>query len=221
MWSRKTLKTEAKGVLKKSYWKIFAACAAAFIITSAANPAADSFRKHFLNFDNSHVVNMFVRYVLIWVFILAFKFFVSNVIKVGLFRFLLDARQNKPSIGTLFWAFKDGRYSNTVKTMFSYNIRIFLWSLLFVAPGIIKTFQYFYVPFILADAPDSKNALDQSSEMTKGEKGKIFVLEMSFIGWLVLGALACGVGLLFVIPYIEITNAGLYSFAKDRIRANG
>ena len=150
----------------------------------------------------------------------ALTIFVGNVINVGLRRYLLKIRQQdaKADIGELFWAFKGGRYLKVVKTMFFYNLYIFLWSLLFIIPGIIKTYEYYYVPYILAENPDieTRRVLELSKEMTDGEKMDIWVLGLSFIGWTLLGMLPCGIGVMFLNPYIWATDAELYAFSRTR-----
>ena len=104
----------------------------------------------------------------------------------------------------------------TVKTMFFRDLYIFLWTLLLVIPGIVKHYQYYLVPYILSENPDmdTRQALDVSRSMMEGNKFRVFVLELSFIGWLILGTLLCGVGTIFVAPYIEATKAELYAVLR-------
>lgn len=90
---------------------------------------------------------------------------------------------------------------------------VFLWSLLLVIPGIIKAISYSMTKYILADCPNvgAKNALKLSMRMTEGHKMEIFVLELSFLGWLILSALTLGIlHVLFVGPYMESTMAAYY-----------
>ena len=86
-------------------------------------------------------------------------------------------------------------------------------------PGFIKSISYRMTPWILADNPQIgyRRALRLSIEMTRGHKWAMFVLDLSFIGWMILGVLACGVGVLFVTPYIMATQAELYA----TLRHNG
>ncbi|MDO4566745.1 MAG: DUF975 family protein, partial [Oscillospiraceae bacterium] len=125
--------------------------------------------------------------------------------------------------GTVFWAFKDGKYMQIVKSMFAMSIRVFLWSLLLIVPGVIKAYQYWMVPYILAENPgiDKDRALEISTRTTQGEKMNIFVLQLSFIGWMLLGAIACGVGVLFVGPYPEATYAELYAALRYKAEKEG
>ena len=94
--------------------------------------------------------------------------------------------------------------------------------LLFIIPGIIKSYEYTCVPYILAEHPemDYREVLDRSVAMTDGHKFDIFVLALSFIGWNLLGTLLFGIGTLFVIPYIQLTNGEMYAFLRSRIEPN-
>lgn len=147
-----------------------------------------------------------------------FSFFVSNPVSVGSCRYFMESRQvmRSAGVGKLFWAFGCGSYLKTVKTMFFRDLYIFLWTLLLVIPGIVKYYQYYLVPYILSENPDmdTRQALDVSRSMMEGNKFRVFVLELSFIGWLILGTLLCGVGTIFVAPYIEATKAELYAVLR-------
>ena len=147
-----------------------------------------------------------------------FSFFVSNPVSVGSCRYFMESRQvmRSAGVGKLFWAFGCGSYLKTVKTMFFRDLYIFLWTLLLVIPGIVKHYQYYLVPYILSENPDmdTRQVLDISRSMMEGNKFRVFVLELSFIGWLILGTLLCGVGTIFVAPYIEATKAELYAVLR-------
>lgn len=90
-------------------------------------------------------------------------------------------------------------------------IYVFLWSLLFVIPGIIKSLSYSMCYFILIDNPDLTydEARERSVEMMRGNKGKLFCLYLSFIGWYILSYLTLGILFLFTMPYIRMS---LYQF---------
>jgi len=78
------------------------------------------------------------------------------------------------------------------------------------------------VPYILADNPNIgvMKAITLSNEMTNGHKFDMFVLDLSFIGWYFLGALALGIGVLFVMPYENATNAELYLVLRKEALKN-
>ena len=96
---------------------------------------------------------------------------------------------------------------------------VMLWSLLFIIPGIIKSYEYYMVPYILAENPNisSARAFELSKMMTNGEKLNIFVLELSFLGWQLLGILACCIGNYFVTPYLEASFAELYEAMRAKV----
>ena len=151
-----------------------------------------------------------------------FSVFVSAPITVGQNRFYLQNRLRQGDIGTLFSVFQSG-FLNVVKTVFLKNLYIFLWSLLFVIPGIIKTYQYYMVEYILAENPnmDSARALEISRQMTQGQKLDIFLLRLSFIGWAILSIMSCGIGFIFLIPYVQATFAELYTVLRAKAITEG
>jgi uncharacterized membrane protein len=108
--------------------------------------------------------------------------------------------------------FNKNHYRGVVVTMLWRAWLNFLWFLLFIIPGIIMAYAYRMVPYILADNPNIgyRRAVQLSTQMTQGHKLHIFVLDLSFLGWLILGVLAFFVGVLFVLPYINAANAELY-----------
>ena len=149
--------------------------------------------------------------------------FVAGPIVVGKNRYFMEHRAFGSKFERIFWAFRSGRYLNVVKIMFWKEIKVFLWSLLFVIPGIIKAYEYSMVPYILAENPQisCERAFELSKQMTKGEKWKIFVLDLSFIGWILVGVLCCCVGQFFVQPYIEATFAELYQVMREKAHGLG
>ena len=150
-------------------------------------------------------------------FTIALDIFVLNPIEYGTYKFLRKAQNGNESLGTVFNGFKDG-YRNIVKVMFFRDLFIFLWSLLFIIPGIVKSYEYRMVPFILSENPgmSKDEALKASSRMMYGQKWKTFVLDLSFIGWNLLSLLTLGMlGIFYVAPYAHSTNAALYETLKS------
>lgn len=92
--------------------------------------------------------------------------------------------------------------------------RIFtmLWSLLFIIPGIIKAYAYSMTPYIIADNPeiDAMKAIEMSQEMMKGHKMELFFLHLSFIGWYILTIFTFGIGMFFLMPYVQTSVANFY-----------
>ena len=84
-------------------------------------------------------------------------------------------------------------------------------------PGIIKAYSYRMVPYIIKDEPDlsAKEVLQRSKEMMRGHKWHAFILDLSFLGWIILAVLTLGVlSFFWVDPYIKSTDAALYSVLK-------
>lgn len=101
---------------------------------------------------------------------------------------------------------------------------IYLWSLLFVIPGIIKAISYALTPYILADCKNVRatDALKLSMRMMEGHKWEYFVLGLSFIGWMLLTSLTCGLLYVFYVgPYMNNTFAGYYAERKAAALAEG
>ncbi|SDY28310.1 DUF975 family protein [Tindallia californiensis] len=151
--------------------------------------------------------------VILW----GFRVFVGIPIEVGGRSFFLHGvTDGRADIGQLASIFKSCYYLNIVKTMFLRGLYNFLWFLLLIIPGIIKHYQYKMVPYIMVEEPhlDSGEAIQKSIDMTKGQKMDLFVLDLSFIGWYLLGSIMFGIGVFFVHPYYEATYAQLYHQLK-------
>jgi uncharacterized membrane protein len=103
------------------------------------------------------------------------------------------------------------------EALLMFGIMLILVGLVLSIPVIIKTYAYRLTPWILADNPTIgyRRALRLSISMTHGHKFEIFVLDLSFIGWFLLGVLACGIGVLFVLPYVQATHAELYAALRS------
>ncbi len=147
---------------------------------------------------------------------IAIDIFVYNPIEYGCIKFFRKSQHENTSLGTMFHGFKDG-YGKIVKVLFFRDLFIFLWSLLFVIPGIVKSYEYRMVPFLLSENPNmtKDEALKASSRMMKGNKWRAFVLDLSFLGWHILSAFTFGMlEIFYVAPYVNGTNAALYEALK-------
>ena len=122
---------------------------------------------------------------------------------------------------------------NTVRLAFSDYVRnavsillvylyTLLWTLLFIVPGIIKGLAYSLTPFIVKDNPQlsPNQAINLSMKMMKGHKFDLFYLYLSFIGWILLAILTLGIGLLWVIPYMQTSMAAFYLDVKNDYNNN-
>lgn len=96
------------------------------------------------------------------------------------------------------------------------NLFVFLWSLLFIIPGFVKAYAYSMAPYIKYDHPEYswKRCLDESQAMMKGYKWKLFCLDLSFIGWNIVGMLCFMVGMYWVLPYTKAAQVCFYEELK-------
>ena len=114
-------------------------------------------------------------------------------------------------------------YWHKVWGMFLMEVFIFLWSLLLLIPGIVKMFSYAMTPFILEENPElsANDAIDRSRAMMKGHKFDLFWLLLSFLGWFLLSMLTLGIGLLWLMPYVQTSIAAFYEDVKADYEVNG
>jgi len=138
--------------------------------------------------------------------------FIFNPLEVGCQRFYAENSRTPASLSEMGYAFKNG-YGRVVGGSLLRDIFLLLWTCLFIIPGIIKSYSYRMVPFILAEEPELSGTavITRSRQMMKGHKWKAFVLDLSFILWFLLAAVTLNiVGILYVHPYYYATNAELY-----------
>ena len=135
----------------------------------------------------------------------------------GLARVTIDRARGKKGIevGDLFKGFSEN-FGATCVLGIMVSIFTFLWCLLFIVPGIVKSYSYSMAFYIQQDNPekDWKECINESKSMMNGKKGQLFLLDLSFIGWMLLGALCCGIGILFVNPYMSMSRANFYLSLK-------
>jgi uncharacterized membrane protein len=152
--------------------------------------------------------------------------FLAPIFTVGGNRFFMKLRKGvNTGIGEVTGNFRDGNYWNIVKIIFVKNLKIALWSLLLLIPGIVKLYEYFLVDYILAVRPDidRKSAFAMSKNLMDGHKADAFVLGLSFIGWSLLGGLfTCGIlNIAYVNPYLYATLNEFYAFVRAEGIRNG
>lgn len=142
---------------------------------------------------------------------LLLQLFLGGVIAMGMARFglnLLDRRE--ASFSDLFSNFH--RLGAGIAMTVLRGVFVYLWSLLLVIPGIVAQYRYALMPYLMAEYPDlgAMDAMRESKRLMMGNKWRLFCLQMSFLGWVLLSALTMGVGMLWVTPYIEVSRAAFY-----------
>lgn len=239
MASRAELKARAKACLRRYYWMAFLVSLVASILGAGSGQpfnlgisgrtgsgyrsrTGSGYDGRFTDIRDYILVMAITLIIFFIIFIvgIVLQTFVGNVVQVGLCSYFLESRKTVTDAGfsRLFYGFGGGRYLNILTVMFLKNLFVFGWTLLLIIPGIIKAYQYAMVPYILAEYPDMdyRTALKQSKDMMDGHKFEYFVLELSFIGWELLGLLACCIGVIFVTPYKNATFAEFYAELRQR-----
>ena len=230
MWTRGLLKQNAKDALRGKYWGCFLVTIVTGILTGSgggSGRAATNAVNDGASFETyggispEAVVAVLGIMAVIFALVIAWSCFVAGPLGVGMNRFFMENRQSKTPFSTLWSVFGPG-YLNIVKVNFLVNLKIALGSLLII-PGIYWGFCYALVPYLLAENPymTTSRAMELSKELMEGEKWNYFVLGLSFLGWLMLGALCLGIGTLFVMPYIEATFAEFYAAMRSKAFAAG
>ena len=102
------------------------------------------------------------------------------------------------------------------------SIFVFLWSLLFYIPGLIAQYRYRFAVYNLCENPDIgiMEAISMSKAQTAGFKWTLFVLDLSFIGWILLSGLTLGILDIWLAPYREQANVGYFQEIK-RVKGIG
>jgi uncharacterized membrane protein len=227
MRSRADIKEIARGQFRQRYGMCVGATLLAMLLGGMSSDGSLSIDYN-LN-DGFQTETMNVSWLLpaiigIGVFVLLVSIFVSGPVTVGYAGFTSRIFVGvETGVADMFrTGFRD--YWRSVGGMLWMNLFIWLWSLLFIIPGIVKSYAYFATPYILAEFPgvDPTEALKISMRMTHGYKGDVFVMGLSFIGWQLLNGLTFGIlGLLYVNPYFYTSMAGLYQELKMNALTRG
>ena len=228
MWNRQQVKEQAKIIMKRNYWKMFVVTLLAELLTGEKTTIIErvqNFASTNISYDTSPIFYSSNFQYIFYTFIsiasilgILYTIFIGNVIVVGKSRYFIKNHDVNPEIGEIFSGFK-GNYLNVVKIMFLMNLKILLWLFLFIVPGIIKAYEYSMIPYLLAENPNlsASQAFSLSKQMTTGQKMDLFVLDLSFLGWIILGLICCGIGILFLQPYPEATRAEVYLILKQQV----
>lgn len=139
------------------------------------------------------------------------------------FMFLKQSRDSEQMLlNDLLCGFKDD-FGQTLLIGLMTTIFTALWSLLFLIPGIVKGYSYSMAYYLKADHPEWnwKRCIDESRTLMNGHKMDLFLLDLSFIGWYIVGAICIGIGTLWVEAYHSATRAQFYgALAADKVYAD-
>ena len=219
MWDRKVLKEKGKAAYRANR---ITCIFAAFLLTvvSGGFSTGTSTTRLQESSDQLNIPPEMLRIIIAAVggaMIVGFllSVFVFNPVEVGLRQFFrqnaADSRTglSRDNIGLAF----SSNYTNVVAAKFTTGLFIFLWTLCLIVPGIIKAYSWRMVPYIIADDPEitGTEARERSAAMMDGSKWASFVLDLSFLGWILLGLLTLGIlNLIFTNPYKAATDAELF-----------
>lgn len=140
----------------------------------------------------------------------------ANVVAVGLVAaYMAIVRTGKANIVSIFDGWKS--FGPAFIAGILVPLYTFFWSLLFWIPGIIKSYAYAMTNYIIKDNPDitAKEAITESRRLMRGNKWRLFVLDLSFIGWDILCVLTLGILTVYVVPYKMATRAAFYDAVKQ------
>lgn len=159
------------------------------------------------------VINPFIGYSLSFI-----SLFVLLPLAAGYsnsMRVLLETGDNRLTNNSFSLAF--GNWLHVVWGMILSTIYIFLWTLLLIIPGIIKSYSYALTPYILVEHPEmsANEAIEESMRLMDGHKFDLFYLQLSFIGWAILSILSLGLGVFWLIPYQMTAQAAFYRDIKN------
>lgn len=124
-------------------------------------------------------------------------------------------------VGDVFYTFKAPFYSKSIGVYFLVNLYTYLWTLLFIVPGIIKALSYSLAPYILADNPEltANQAIEHSMEMMKGHKGQLFRIYLGYFGLTFLSIFGLCIPLIWLVPYYYTVLAKFYEEVKAEYNA--
>ena len=226
MWNRAAIKENGKANMKKNYWN---SVLVAVIYSLFVGGAGATFSRNFSsgdqesNIDWSNPDAAAIALLILGALGIGFtiglivKIVLLNPLNVGCSRFFVVNQSEQAMVNELGYAFKQN-FGQSLLAMLLSQLAIGLGFCLFIIPGIILSYSYRMVPYILAQEPHVGvvETLQRSRAMMRGNKWNAFVFDLSFIGWHLLAVLTCGIlEIFYVAPYFQNANAGLYIAIRD------
>ena len=164
------------------------------------------------------VILLVIMYFLLFFVCMFLSIFCMGIMITSLSRaFIETKKKGKFEFGDLFTAFSIN-FKNVLKVHFKKALKVSAWSMLFYIPGTIKYLEYFMVDFLIAENPnmDVKEAMQISSQVTKGEKFNIFLITIILSLIVSLGIFICCIGQFFLIPIMYIGYVEIYWYLKEK-----
>ena len=155
---------------------------------------------------------------------LGITIFVKNTYKVAFRRIFLEGHTyDYVKLSRFLFLFRINKYIKATWTLFVTSVYQVLWDLTIIG-GIIKKYSYAMVPYIVAENPNigANEAITLSKRMMFGHKWELFKLDLSFIGWHILGTLTLGLSRVFFSnPYEECVKVSYYIYLRQYAKDNG
>ena len=200
MWSVRDIKKKGKSALKKNYWRSVVTAALMFLLATVTSALTRIRRESILQnvgFEPLHEMAPNELLIIAGIVVVGYmSIIVSAVLIKIIFANALEAG------GCLFFR------NNAEKDVFNC-----LWYCLLIFPGLVKSYSYRMVPYIVKEYPDLSEieVITLSRKMMEGNKWRTFLLDMTFLGWTILGIVTFGiVNVLWTLPYYENTMAALF-----------
>lgn len=206
--NRQEIKSNAKESLKGNWGTMILSLVIVLVVSMVISGTFTIYNK-----DNENIGLSFLSMSLslIW----------SSMIVFGMTRLNLNVSRNeKAEISTLFSGI-NLTFKALGATLFI-MVFTYLWMLLLIIPGIIAVFRYALTMYILTDNPDMgiREAVNESKRLMKGRKWEFFVLGLSFLGWAILCTIPCGLGYLWLGPYMNVTTCNFYNKILEQDNQN-
>ncbi|MFV0464507.1 MAG: DUF975 family protein [Lachnospiraceae bacterium] len=237
MWKRSDIKSQAKVNIHRNYWRsvlisllmIVMAGGITFSYMGEYIPGHPNLSEAY-NFQGLLDQETMIAFALALIPIVSFVLLISlllslalnililNPLEVGANRFFAQNHSKKAQTNEVTFGFEH-QYKKIVETMFFRDLYLFLWTLLLIIPGIVKSYEYRMIIYIMGEQPEigREEAFRLSKEMMYGQKWNAFVLDLSFLGWYLLSVLTLGIlDVFYVAPYKNQTNAELYQVLKKK-----
>ena len=203
MKTRAELKTMAKESLQEKYGDAIVITVLLFIISALIGGGTAAFTTN-MSEENAEIIKSIVELIL------------SGLFSFGYLSFFLKISRNEDVEINELWS-KTSMFMTFIAAAILISLFTTLWTLLLIIPGIIAAYSYQMTLYILLDNPNMNvmDAIKESKRMMKGHKMDYFILQLSFIGWIILGIFTLGILYLWLVPYMNVTMCNFYNNLKE------
>lgn len=145
-------------------------------------------------------------------------YIITFVMHMAIVKFFITMSRTPEPVPLSVWTEGFDMWAKAILTYSWMFLWVSLWSLLFIIPGIIKSYAYSFTPYIVAENKNISvtKALNVSKVMTNGHKMDLFVMDLSFLGWMMLAALTGGIAFLWLAPYMQLAHINAFHDIKKQ-----